>query len=111
HPGRSRIARLVIRRIHRLLICQTANRNRTNLNGRLGNASNSEHGTGRWSLPKVFSEDLIQLVILADVFEVDLRVDHVLEGQTRRSDDRLYIIECLSRLLGKSRRLTSVRTP
>ena len=58
NAGRSRIALIVVRRIDGPPISQVAHGDGANLNGRIRNASNAQHGASRRSFCEVFAETL-----------------------------------------------------
>src|SRR5579863_1499534 len=82
---------------------QIAYRDRVDLNRRLGNLGHAQHRPSRRSLGEIFSEDAIHFSIVADIFQINLGVDDVLDGQSRGFDDHLDVIEGLSSLGSKSR--------
>src|SRR5206468_2587082 len=93
-------------------ISQIAYCHGSDLNHWLGKPGNAQHGSCRWRLRfgKGGSENFVHLLILADVLEINLKVDHMVHGQTCGLDNRLDIVECLPNLRGKRRREIAIPT-
>src|SRR5581483_430043 len=49
-------------------------------------------------------------VVVGDVVEINLGVDHVIDGQSRSFDDEPYIVQCLFCLLSTTRRRATIWT-
>ena len=92
---RSGIVRFIARRIYGPLIGQTAHGDRINLNRWLGKPCDPEHSSGGRGLGEDLGEDLVHLPIPADVFEINVDVNHVLHGQPRGLDDGLDVFQSL----------------
>ena len=107
--GRSRVVGLVAWRKYGSPVSQIADRNDIDLNRWFGKFGNAQHRAGGRGLAEHLGEDTIHFLILADVLEINLSVDHVIHGQTRRLDDRLDVIESLPHLRRKSRGQSAVR--
>jgi len=91
-----------MRWIHRLLILKTVDSNRVDLNGWFRNSSNAEHCPSRLGFPKILCEYMVHLVILAHVFQVDLDVDHMIDGQSCRLYHGLHVFQSLLNLVRKT---------
>src|SRR6266567_2828040 len=85
----------------RLLALEVANRDRSNLYRGLWYASDSQNSARGWVLGKVGRESFIQLAVVAGVFDIDLKIDHVIQSKTRPLDLAFYVIERLADLIGK----------
>src|SRR6266568_3065306 len=83
----------------RLLALEVANRDRGNLYRGLRYASDTQNSASGWVLGKVGRENFIQLAVVADVFEIDLQINHVIQSKTRPLDLAFYVIERLADLI------------